>query len=144
MSGTCKKAPHSDLSSEQRYRKSIGTLRRRVALLEGEDAILMKMFLESGASYRQMSRLLGINEATLARRIRTVTTRLVSGQYLDCLRHRRKLSSMELKVAKDYYLEGLPIKSVSLRRSWSFYRIAGTIGKIRRLLGEALRTTNIH
>ena len=144
MSETHKKATHSYLSSEERYRKNADTLRRRMALLEGEDAILMKMFLETGASYRQMSRLLAVNEVTLARRIRAMTTRLVSGQYLDCLGHRRKLDEMELKVAKDYYLKGLPIRSIAAKRGWSFYRIAGTIGKIRHLIGETLRGTNTH
>ena len=144
MSEIRKKAPQTERSSEDWHRKSTDILLRRMALLGGEDAILMKMFLEAGLSYRQISRLLDVNEVTLARRIRAMTKRLVSGQYLDCLGHRRALSEMELKVAKDYYLKALPIKSISAKRGWSFYRIGGTIGKIRRLLGETLRRTNKH
>lgn len=120
-------------------RKSADILRDRLDLLDGNDRVLMKMYLEAGSSFRQMARLAGVNEVTVARRIRSTTRRLVNGQYLDCLRHREKLTAMELNVAKDYYLKALPMRSVSARRGWTYYRTQRTIRKIRRFLGETLR-----
>jgi len=122
-------------------RKSEDVLRNRLDLLDGNDRVLMKMYIEAGSSFRQMARLAGVNEVTVARRIRSTTRRLVNGQYLNCLRHREKLTAMELNIAKDYYLKALPMRSISARRGWSYYHTQRTICKIRRLLGEALRPT---
>ena len=101
----------------------------------------MKMYLEAGSSYRQLAELTGLNEVTVARRIRSATMRLVSGEYLQCLRHRELLSSMELRVARDFYLSGLPIRAIVLRHGWTLYSVRATINKIRRLAGRSLRPT---
>ncbi len=121
------------------HRKSADILRNRLDLLGGDDRVLMKMYVEAGSSFRQMACLAGVNEVTVARRIRSTTRRLVNGQYLNCLRHREKLTAIELDIAKDYYLKALPMRSISARRGWTYYRTQRTICKIRRLLGEALR-----
>jgi len=134
-----KKASRGKMPSRDWNRKNADVLRNRLNLLDGDDRALMKMYLEAGSSFRQMARLAGVNEVTVARRIRSTTRRLVNGQYLNCLRHRDKLTAMELSVAKDYYLKALPMRSISARRGWTYYRTQRTICKIRRLLGEALR-----
>ena len=126
---------------ENRRRQSADILRDRLNLLDGNDRALMEMYLEAGSSFRQMARLAGVNEVTVARRIRSMTRRLVNGQYLNCLRHRERLTAMELKVAKDYYLKALPIRQISARRGWSYYHAQRTVAKIRRLLGETIQPT---
>lgn len=136
-----KTAPRKKPPSGNWHRKNADMLRNRLDLLDGNDRVLMRMYLEAGSSFRQMARLAGVNEGTVARRIRSTTRRLVNGQYLNCLRHREKLTAMELNVAKDYYLKALPMRSISARRGWSYYHTQRTIGKIRRLLGETLRPT---
>ncbi|MBN2271727.1 MAG: hypothetical protein JXN61_13995 [Sedimentisphaerales bacterium] len=120
-------------------RKSVDMLRDKLNLLDGNDRVLMGMYLEAGSSFRQMARLAGVNEVTVARRIRSMTRRLVNGPYLNCLRHRERLTAMELKFAKDYYLKALPIRRISARRGWSYYHTQRTVDKIRRLLGETIR-----
>ena len=136
-----KKASRRKPPSRDWHRKSVDILRNRLDLLDGDDRVLMKMYIEAGSSFRQMARLAGVNEVTVARRIRSTTRRRVNGQYLNCLRHREKLSAIELDIAKDYYLKALPMRSISAGRGWTYYRTQRTIGKIRRLLGEALRPT---
>jgi len=136
-----KKTSRRKPPSRDWHRKSADILRNRLDLLDGDDRVLMKMYVEAGSSFRQMARLAGVNEVTVARRIRSTTRRLVNGQYLNCLRHREKLTAIELDIAKDYYLKALPMRGISARRGWTYYRTQRTIGKIRRLLGEALRPT---
>lgn len=134
-----KKTSRRKPPSRDWHRKSADILRNRLDLLDGDDRVLMRMYVEAGSSFRQMARLAGVNEVTVARRIRSTTRRLVNGQYLNCLRHREKLTAIELDIAKDYYLKALPMKGISARRGWTYYRTQRTICKIRRLLGEALR-----
>jgi hypothetical protein len=134
-----KKTSRRKPPSRDWHRKSADILRNRLDLLDGDDKVLMRMYVEAGSSFRQMARLAGVNEVTVARRIRSTTRRLVNGQYLNCLRHREKLTAIELDIAKDYYLKALPMKGISARRGWTYYRTQRTICKIRRLLGEALR-----
>ena len=124
-------------------RQSVDVLRDKLNLLDGNDRALMEMYLDAGSSFRQMARLAGVNEVTVARRIRSMTRRLVNGQYLNCLRHRERLTAMELKVAKDYYLKALPIRRISVRRGWSYYHAQRTVAKIRRLLGETIQPTEM-
>ena len=120
-------------------RKAAEVLRRRVSLLEGKDEALMQIYLEVGSSYRRIGRLAGVNEVTVARRVRAMSRRLVSGRYLQCLRHRRTLSTVEMGIAKAYYLQRLPIHRITAENGWSYYRIRTTVAKIHRLVTEGLR-----
>lgn len=120
-------------------REAAELLRRRICLLDDKGEALMELYLEAGSSYRRMARLTGVNEVTVARRIRAMTRRLVSGPYLDCLRTRRSLSEIEMSIAGAYYLKGLPIKKITAENGWSYYRIRRTIAKINRLVAESLQ-----
>ena len=120
-------------------REAAEVLMHRVSLLEGKDEALMQIYLEAGPSYRRIGRLAGVNEVTVARRIRAMSRRLVSGRYLKCLRHRRELSEIEMEIAKAYYLHGQPINRISSENGWSYYRIRTTVAKIHRLVTESLR-----
>lgn len=120
-------------------REAAELLSRRITLLDGKDEVLMQLYLESGSSYRRMGRLLGVNEVTVARRIRAMTRRLVSGPYLDCLRNRKELSAIEMSIARAYYLKDLPIKTITSENGWSYYRIRTTIAKISRIVAENLK-----
>jgi hypothetical protein len=122
------------------WRREAGeVLKHRVSLLDGKDEALMQIYLEVGSSYRRIGRLTGVNEVTVARRIRAMSRRLVNGRYLECLRHRRALSAIEMDIAKAYYLQGLPINRITAENGWSYYRIRTTVAKINRLVAESLR-----
>ena len=105
-------------------------------MLAGCDKILMKMYLENGNSVRQIARLIGVSEVSIARRIRKMTRLLMEGQYMSCLRERKRLSATELSIAKDYFLMGLSIRGVAARRGWTFYSARKALKKIQRALQE--------
>ena len=50
-------------------RGRIELLLERVGLLDGQDRVLMTMYLENGNSCRQLAKLAGVNEANIGRRI---------------------------------------------------------------------------
>ena len=113
------------------YRDRIEVLRGRVELLSGIDRVLMKMYLENGNSFREMSKLAGVNEATIGRRIHKITDRLLDGRYIICLRNASEFSKMELFIARDYFLLGLSMRKICAKEDFSYYRVRQEIRRIQ-------------
>ena len=124
-----------------RHRGGIELLRSRLNLLVGTDKLLMTMYIEHGNSIRQIARIRGASEASVARRIRAITNRLADGPYIDCLRNRDKLTRRQLVIAKDYFLMGLSIRRIASKRRWSYYRVREALNKIRSIVTEQRRGT---
>jgi len=128
------KIPERTLKDKNEYRDRIDLLRSRVNLLTGKDKLLMTMYLENSNSFRQMARLAGVNESCIARRIYRLIKRLLDGEYITCLRNRNKFSKTEMGIAKDYFLLGLSMKKIAVKRRRSYYRVRETLKKIQRLI----------
>jgi predicted DNA-binding protein YlxM (UPF0122 family) len=122
-------------------RDQIELLRSRLSLLSGTDKLLMTMYIRNGNSIRQIARIRGATETSIARRIRAVSKRLADGPYIECLRCRDRLTSQQLSIAKDYYLMGLSMRRIAAKRRWSYYRVRDTIIAIRSILSEHHRRT---
>ena len=132
-------AIHQNISDERKeakngYRDRIDLLRSRVEMLSGKDRLLMTMYLENGNSFRQMARLAGVNETSIARRIYKVAKRLIDSEYIMCLRNRDKFTNSEMEVARDYFLSGLSIKRISHKRCSTYYSVRRTLKKIQKLV----------
>ena len=123
------------------HRGRIELLRSRLNLLSGTDKLLMTMYIQHGNSIRQIARIRGVSETSIARRIRTISKRLVDGPYIDCLRCREKLTYRQLAIAKDYYLVGLSIRRIATKRHWSYYRVRDTLIEIKNIVIELQRRT---
>ena len=128
---------HRTSKIKKEYRDRIDLLRNRVSMLTGKDKLLMTMYLSNSNSFRQMARLAGVSEASIARRIRKVTKRLIDGKYITCLRNRDKLTRGEMAVAKDYYLLGLSQRKIAIKRNHSVYRIRKILKRIQQLVKTA-------
>jgi len=115
-------------------RGSIELLRSRLNLLSGTDKLLMTMYIEHGNSFRQIARIRGVTETSIARRIRAIAKRLTDGPYIDCLRSRDKLTSCQLDIAKDYYLLGMSMRRIAAKKQWSYYRVRDAIIQIRSIV----------
>ncbi|MCJ7691867.1 MAG: hypothetical protein MUO22_00430 [Sedimentisphaerales bacterium] len=126
--------PGEEVKSRNVFRDRIDLLRSRAELLTGKDKVLMTMYLKNGTSFRQMARLIGVNEASIARRIYKVTQRLIDGEYITCLRNRDKFTLTEMRVSKNYFLGGLSMKKIAKKQGLTYYRIRQTLKKIERLI----------
>lgn len=115
-------------------RDRIDLVRSRAELLRGTDKVLATMYLENGNTFRQMAKLAGVHETTIARRVSRVVRRLAEGTYMKCLRNREKFSREELAIAKYYYLLGMSQKKVAAKRGVSYYRVNETVKKIRKVV----------
>jgi len=122
------------ISRKTESRDNIDLLCSRIGLLAGMDKVLMTMRLKNGASFRQMARLTGANEAGIARKIRRLTGQLLDGEYLICLRNRDMFTDYEVDIARDYFLRDLSIREVAIRRRTSRYNIQKTVKKIEKLV----------
>ena len=134
MDGIRKNIPEELLTAKEKYRDRADLLRNRLDMLSGKDKLLMKMYWENGNSLRQISRLAGVNRATIGRRINKLTERLMEGQYITCLRNRNRFTKREMAVANDYFMLGMSIKKNADKRNWSYYQVRRTLDKIQRLL----------
>lgn len=125
------------LEAKNRHRDQIDLLLSRLNLLNGKDRVMMTMYLENGNSFRQIARLTGVSEARIARRIRGLTKRLIDGQYIVCLRNRNKFSKAQMTIAKNYFLTGLSMRKIAVKRHRSYYHVRETIEKIKSILKDS-------
>lgn len=135
------KQTHENLSDtvmaeRRRRREQIDLLLNRLDLLEGRTKVMMKMHFENGTSFRQIARLLGVSETSIARRIHRISNRLLDGKYIVCLRNRDRLSQNQMAVAKDYFLRGLSQSKIAERRRWSLYRVGRILREIQSIIAE--------
>ena len=125
------------LGAKNQYRDEIDLLRGRLNFLNGKDKVLMTMYLENGNSFRQIARLTGISDTSIARRINRLTKRLLDNQYIICLRNRDKFTREQMNIAKDYFLTGLSIRKIAIKRDRSFYHVRETMKKIQSILKDS-------
>jgi predicted DNA-binding protein YlxM (UPF0122 family) len=119
------------------YRDRIELLRSRVTLLTGKDKLLMTMYLENGNSFRQLARLAGVSEASIARRIHKVTKRLIDGEYIMVLRNHDKFTRTEMAIAKDHFLLGLSHRKIALKRDYNAYQVCKILKRIQQVIKTA-------
>jgi len=133
------KTIHSNVSQKNlddkiKNRAQIDLLRSRLSHFDKDDKLLMTVYLENGNNTFQISRLTGLCRTSIARRINALTMRMLDGRYITCLRNRRKFNKYQIIIAKDYFLTGLSIKTIALKRRRSRYNIAENIKKIKSIL----------
>ncbi len=124
------------LEAEKRRRDELDLLRSRLNLLNGKEKVLMTMYLENGSSFRQIARLAGVSDTSIARRIKILTERLTDGEYRTCLRNRDKFTRDQMTIAKDYFLMGVSKSKIAAKRHWSCYHVRETIIKIKSILND--------
>lgn len=115
------------------YSDRVEMLRVRAEMLTGKDKVLMQMYLADGSSFGEMARLVGVNEATIARRVRKLTRRLLRGEYMMYLRSRRCLSGLERTIAKDHFLEGRSQEAIAQKMGITVYQVRKTLRRLRTL-----------
>lgn len=125
------------LEDKNRYRDEIDLLRGRLNLLDGKDKVLITMYLENGNSFRQIARLTGISDTSVARRINRLTKRLLDSQYIICLRNRDKFTIEQMTIAKDYFLTAMSMREIAIKRHGSFYHVRETLKKIQTILKDS-------
>lgn len=115
-------------------------LQHRTALLSEKERALMRMHLESGQSIRRIARLIGMNPATISRRIRKIAQRLMDPTYLLCARNRDEFNTLELTVIRDHFVRGQSIAAISRKYDITYYRARAAVHKGKRYVEMNIHT----
>jgi len=129
----------SDYDHRKAWLRTMEQLQMRLALLKKEDRLLPRLYFYKGLSYRDLSQLFGLEERTVARRIKQITDRLMSDKYITVLRHKSQFSEIELEVAYDRYLLGLSYRKISDRHNLGGRPALGIIRKLDGWLRKKLK-----
>ena len=122
---------HKPLKKALKHR--VDLLRTRAVWLRGKDKLLMKMYLDNGSTFRQMAKLAGVNETTVARRIYRIVKRLLDAHYLAALRHSEEFSLLQMEIVQDYFIRGLTKSRISAEYGCSRYHVEKTLLKVQSL-----------
>ena len=131
-----KNISQKDLADKSSNRTRNDVLRNRIDLLDGKDRLLMTMYLENDYSLFQISKVTGMCEASISRRIKRLTKKLLEGRYITCLRNSDKFNRYQMVLAKDYFLRGLSMREITIKRYCSLYHVRENISKIKSILNE--------
>ncbi len=113
------------------YADRVDILRSRARMLKGRDRAIMIMYLDKGNSIAQIARVAGVTEAVMSRRVRRLMARLIDNPFILCLQHRGVFDPIEIDVAKDFFLVGRSLSTISESRAISVYRIRKILARIK-------------
>ena len=125
------------ISSNAVFAAKIDMIRSRARMLEGKEKLLMDMYFERGVSIRQMSKMSGISETTISRRVRRLKERLLGREYLVCVRNSHLLDKKCIKIASQRFIKGLSIKNIAENNKMSIYMVKKIFGKIDEIIERA-------
>lgn len=124
-------------------RDTAQSLRERAEYLTEPDRTLVMMYLENQNSFRQMAQLLGVSEATVARRVKKIISRIGNRDIEPVLAESSTLSHRQKKIARDYFLRGLNVKKIAHKYKMTYYNTRRTINLLRKLSGQHKHKTTI-
>lgn len=139
---------HHNIASQKRdktrvWREQLELLQDRSHLLCPEDRLLVKLYVQTGDSIRQIAHLLGQNRATVARRIGKIVRRLADQQYLSCVQNRDRLTHRQLKLARDYFLRGLSLRELTSKHNMTYHQVRTHIQVLKKINNRAQRQVKI-
>ena len=114
-------------------RSKADTVRKLAENLSEPDRTLVRMYLDHENSFRQMAQLLGVSEATVARRVKKIIGRIGDRDIESVLAKSSTLSRRQKKIARDYFLRGLNVKKIAHKYKMTYYNTRRTINLLRKL-----------
>jgi hypothetical protein len=113
-------------------RDVVEVLRARLDLLEAEDKLLLKIYLEAGSSFDEIAKLAGTNRSTVCRRIHRMVRRLYDETYGRC--QAGPFSEAELAVIRDHFVRGLSLTRICRDHKLCYYRVRTIVERARAFL----------
>lgn len=109
----------------------IEKLRHRSEWLNSKDKAMMQMIFEKGSTFDQIARLTGQSPSTVNRRFHGLLQKLTAKEFTALLRGRHKVDSTDIRIVRDYYIQGLPQQAIARKLSISLYRIRKILRLVR-------------
>ncbi len=125
---TKRRIPH------QRNKEDMNLVRLRSDLLCREDKALIQMIFEKGSSFIEIAELTGQNPSSINRRFRALLQKLLAKEPISLLHHQNAFDPLDISICRDYYLQGLPQRTISHKLNVSLYRVRRVLRTVRYLL----------
>jgi hypothetical protein len=65
----------------------------------------------------------GVNEATIARRLKKIADRISSNNFITAMSQNSSITGEKMEILKDYFVNALPIARIAKDRNLSHYRV---------------------
>jgi len=101
----------------------------RVDMLPAGQRAIVTLFL-NGRSFRMLAKNAGVNEATVARRLRKIVSRIISDDFLAAL-SQDDMSKEKIEIIRDYFINGLSVKAIAKKTGISRYRVSKIIRQLK-------------
>ncbi len=118
-------------------REGFEQLRERLALLDREDRLLLKMHLEAGSTLDELAQVAGTSRSAVCRRLQRLLRRLGDETYDRCAQDRTSFSEPELAVIRDRFVRGLSLARIGRDHHLCHYRVRGIVQRAQRYAGAA-------
>lgn len=106
----------------------------RSNLLNHSDKALMHMVFDRGGTFEQIARLTGQSASTVSRRFQCILQKLLTRELAALLRQRNEFDSLEIRIARAYFIEGLSQRAITEKLGLTTYRVRNAIGTIRSVI----------
>jgi len=110
----------------------------RLGLLKKADRLLPELYYRKGLTFREIGLLTGVEERTVARRIRVLKERLLGEEYISIVRRKGEFSEVELEVAYDHLVLGRGYRKVAKRLGMTEREVVRMIKRLK-VEGSRLR-----
>lgn len=123
-----------DLHRLQRYSAENSLLLMRSTLLNQQDKALLQMVFDKGGTFEQIARLTGQSASTVSRRFHRILKKLLTRELTALLRQREEFDSLEIRIARAYFLEGRSQKAITETLGLSTYRVRNALNTVRHVI----------
>ena len=111
----------------------IERLRHRSQWLNSKDKALVQMIFEKGSTFDQIARLTDENPSTINRRFHRLIQKLIAHELTALLASRHDVDGTDIRIVRDYFIQGLPQHAVAHKLNVSLYRVRHILSLVRSL-----------
>jgi DNA invertase Pin-like site-specific DNA recombinase len=94
----------------------------RADMLPDEQRTFVRLFL-AGGKYRPIANSAGVNEVTIARRLKKIADRISSNNFIAALSGNNNLPPEKMEILKDRFVNGMAVKTIAQNRNISYYKV---------------------
>ncbi len=109
-------------------------MQSRVDLLPEKERNFVRLFL-AAENFRYIAQMAGVNEATIARRLKKIANRIASSDFVYALAN-PNLTHSQLNLLREHYVNNLSLLQISKKYCINYYKLRKFIGKSKNSLNE--------
>lgn len=105
-------------------------LSTRVDMLPEKQRTFVRLF-QNTQKYRPIAKIAGVNEATIARRLKKIAQQISNNNFITALSQNSSLPSEKMEILKDYFVTDQPMIRIAQNRRLTYYKVRKMIKENR-------------